>query len=833
MKVVKLALNQLFREWRSGELHILFLSIVIAVAAISSVSFFTDRINQALLLQANELLGADVVLKGDREFSDAYYQAAEESGLQTVRQVTFPTMVLANEQNQMVWLNAVDENFPLRGEVGITSELFKPERRAENFLAPGKIWVEPAILTTLELAVGDKLQLGMQEFVIDAIITTEPGRAGGFFNIAPRVIMNIKDVASTKLIQPGSRARYGLLAAGDEAGISAFRDFVKEKDEEGILVQGVQDARPDIRAALTRAEQFLGLAALTSLILSGVAVALSARRFTQRHLDHCAIMRCVGATQSLISQLYLYQILMLGFIASVVGVIAGFFAHGVLVELLGAIAGVELPGAGLKPVFFGLVTGIAILAGFALPPVMALKTVPALRVLKRDLGDLRASNVMAYGYGIGALVLIMIWQAGDLKIGLYMVAGALAAILLLALCGLALLSLLALFKNKFKNAWFYGLRNLVRRPETSVVQIVAFGVGIMALLILTLIRGDLLSQWQQSIPEDAPNRFVINISPDQVKNIQTFFRDNDIELPEFYPMVRGRIVEINDEKVSPDAFDVQQAKQLLSRELNLSWADQVAEKNQLVDGEWWDQSDPDLEYISIEESVAKHLELSLGDVVRFKVADQHFRGKVASIRKVDWGSFRANFYVLAKPGLLTDFPATYMSPFFLAESNYGFLNKLVNEFPNITVIDVATVLSHARTIIQQVSLAIEYVFLFTLMAGAMVLFAGIQSTHDERMLENAIMRTLGGRKKQMLQTLLSEFLFLGILAGMIGAIFATITAAVISHYVLQMPISFNFSLWFYGILVGGAGVSLMGMLGSKKVLSQPPLVTLKKVSLSN
>ncbi len=831
--LIKLAIKQLLREWRSGELQVLFLSIIIAVAAISSVSFFTDRVNQALLHQANELLGADVVLKGDREFSEFYYAQAEKFDLKTVRQVTFPTMVLANDENQMVWLNAVDENFPLRGNVGITHELFKPEQKAEKFLERGKVWVEPAIVSSLGLNIGDVLQLGMKEFVIDAIITTEPGRAGGFFNIAPRVIMHVNDVAATQLIQPGSRVRYGLLVAGDDKAVQAFRDVVNNKDEEGILVQGVQDARPDIRAALTRAEQFLGLAALTSLMLSGVAVALSARRFTQRHLDHCAIMRCVGATQSLISRLYLCQLLILGFIASLLGVIVGYFAHEVLVELLGSIAGVELPAAGVKPIVFGLVTGVAILVGFALPPVMALKKVPALRVLKRDLGNMNTSNVVSYAFGIGALVVIMIWQAGDLKIGLYMVLGALLAIVLLGLCGFGLLTLIGLFKNKFRNAWFYGLRNLVRRPATSVVQIVAFGVGIMALLILTLIRGDLLNQWQQSIPHDAPNRFVINIHPDQVQDIQSLFRASNIDLPEFYPMVRARVVEINGQKASADNFEDSQAKQMLSRELNLSWALHVAEKNELIEGKWWDDEDPNLEYISIEESVAKHLNLSLGDVVRFKVADQYFHGKVASIRKVDWGSFRANFYVLAKPGLLEGFPATYMSPFFLDESQYSFLNNLVSQFPNITIIDVATVLSHARNIIRQVSLAVEYVFLFTLMAGVMVLFAGIQSTHDERMLENAIVRTLGGRKKQMLQTLLSEFLFLGFLAGLIGAIFATIIAAIISHYVLQMSASFNVSLWFYGLFVGAVGVSVMGMWGSKKVLSQPPLVTLKKVSLTN
>jgi len=829
----KLAFKQLKREWRAGELYVLFFSLVIAVAAVSSVNFFADRIHRALQTQANELLGADLVLSGDRQFAQKYIDKAEQLDLTALRQLTFPSMVLSENGNQLSLLKVVDSGYPLRGELGISQTLFAPPHTAADIVLPGKVWLEPRLMTALSLVVGDSIDIGEKQFIVDAILKSEPGRGGDLLNIAPRVLMNYADIAATGLVQPGSRVRYSLLIAGAVSPIKEYRQYVTEVNEPGIRMQGIADARPEIRVALSRAEQFLGLAALASVILAGVAIALAARRFASTHLDHCAVMRCVGATQNMIFMIYFLQILFIGILASVVGVISGFLFHQILIEILGSLMGVELPLPSLMPAFFGAVTGIVTLLGFALPPILALKTVPALRVLKRDLGKISLPGAASYLLGIAALAFIMVWQSRDFKMGLYMVGGALLTVIVLAIVALVLLLVLRFFRHLYKTPILFGLRNLIRRPAATVVQMVAFGLGIMALLVLTLIRGDLLDQWQASIPDDAPNRFLINIHPDQVSSVKTFFQTRSAAVPDIYPMIRGRLVELNGVAINEKTVSDSAAKQMLSRELNLSWAENLAEGGKIINGEWW-QSGERTERVppqfSIEKSVAKNLGVVLGDVLKFKVADQYVEANVTSVREVDWGSFKANFYVIASPGLLDEMPSTYMSPFYLAPEKYELLNELVAEFGNVTVIDVAAVMTHVRKIISRVSLAVEYVFVFTLLSGFMVLLAGIQSTHDERLLENAIARTVGGSKKQIYRTLATEFVSLGMLSGFVAALLASVIAAVLAYYVLKMPVQVNEMLWITGLVGGGIGVGIVGLFGSRGAVTQPPMTVLKKLS---
>ncbi len=729
------AARQLIREWRSGEIYVLFFSIVIAVAAVSSVGFFTDRVERALETQANELLGADLLVNGEREFSQDYFQEASRLGLSIVRQLTFPSMVLAARGNHLAWLKVVEPGFPLRGQVGISHRLFASEVKTRAIPAPGTVWVEPRLFTALKLQVGDSVQIGAMAFKVVELISSEPGRGGDLFNIAPRVLMNMADLARTQLIQPGSRVRYTLLLAGKAAALERYRKFVKKRGDVGVSMQGIKDARPEIRVALDRAQKFLGLAALTSVILAGIAIGLAARRFARRHLDHCAIMRCVGATQREILAIFLWQIILLGLIASVAGIVAGYFTHEILINLLGSLVGVALPVPGFMPVLLALVTGMITLAGFALPPIIGLKNVPALRVIKRDLAGTDNNRLLSYVLGVAALCSIMIAQAGDIRLGVYMVGGMLLAIALLIVVAYSLIAMIKHLPGRSAMPWYIGLRNMVRRMGSTVMQIVAFGLGIMALLILTVIRGDLLDEWQASIPEKAPNRFIVNIAPDQVESMRQFFEEHDLAVKDFYPMVRGRIVAINGKVINRGSFEDQHAKQLLSREFNLSWAVGLPKSNTLLKGKWWKVEELEQPLVSLEKSVAQHLQIKTGDELRFKVATQHFVAKVKNIREVDWSTFGANFYVLTPPKLLQGFPMTYMVPFYLPAGKYELLNDLVAKFNNITVIDVAAIMTHVRKIIDRVTLAVEYVFVFTLLAGLMVLFAGIQSTLDERMLE--------------------------------------------------------------------------------------------------
>ena len=829
--VFKMAMRFLRRDWRSGELSVLVSAILIAVAAVTSVGFFTDRIHLALQQQANELIGADLVLSSDHPLDEKYRREAEALKLNVSQNVSFPSMAVSEEGNQLGSLKAVDQDYPLRGNLRTADELFAPDKVARGVPELGTVWLEPRLFGGLKIKVGDNIGLGALDFKVTAILSSEPGRGGDIMAIAPRILINQEDLAATQLIQPGSRVSYSLLVSGEQDAIATYRRFAEENEERGVRIQGIEDSRPEIRTALARSQQFLGLAAVTSVILAGVAIALSARRFARRHLDHCAIMRCLGAQQVAVTQIFFIQMLVLGVLGSVAGCIVGFFTHQLLVSALGSLVGVSLPMPGVTPGLLGIATGLVTLLGFSLPPLMQLNKVPALRVLRRDLGALKAPGALTYLLGIAVLGGLMILQAGDIKMGVYIVAGTAIALLFLAGVAFLLVRSLKVGRERAGGSWLYGMTNIARRPAASVVQVVAFGLGIMALLLLTIIRGDLLNDWQDSLPADAPNRFIINIPADNVEPMQNFFRQRQMPVPELYPMIRGRLLSVNDKDVSPENYGNERAQRLAEREFNLSYAANMAEDNVLVEGEWWSEADVGKPWLSVEEGIAKTLGLKLGDVLVYDVAGESFRGEVVNIRKVNWDSFRANFFVLANPGLIDHLPTTYMTPFFLPAEKYKLLNELAERFPSITVFDVASIMSHVRGIIARVSMAVEYVFAFTLLAGLMVLYAGIQSTHDERLLENALLRTLGAQKKQITQVLLSEFVMLGVLSGILAAIIASVMALVIAKYVLNMPLYFNSWVWVMGVVGGGVGVGIAGLWGSRGVVNKPPLQTLRKISL--
>ncbi|MDH5547378.1 MAG: FtsX-like permease family protein [Gammaproteobacteria bacterium] len=827
----RMALRFLRRDWRSGELRVLLAAILVAVAAITSVGFFTDRIHLALQQQANELLGADVVISSDHPIDTRFRDEALRMKLRTSENVSFPSMAVSDEGNQLGSLKAVDESYPLRGNLRIARELFAPDEVIDSVPAPGSVWLEPRMFSSLNIKVGDSVSLGAKEFRVDAILSSEPGRGGDIMAIAPRILINQQDLLATQLVQEGSRVSYNLLISGESSRVQTFRQFVDDNLQRGVRVQGIQDARPEIRTALERAQQFLGLAALTSVILAGVAIALAARRFAQRHLDHCAIMRCVGATHGTVSRIFFLQMLILGVLGSITGCVIGFVTHQLLVSVLGSLVGVNLPMPGFMPAILGIATGMVTLLGFALPPLLQLSSVPALRVLRRDLGALGAPGFMTYALGAIVLAVLMVLQAGDVQLGIYMVAGTFAALLFLTFVAWLLVRFIRTTRERGGGAWLFGMANVARRPAASVVQIVAFGLGIMVLLLLTIIRGDLLNEWQDTLPQDAPNRFIINIPPDNVEPMQRFFREQKLSVPEFYPMIRGRLIRLNEKEISEKDYTNERAQRLVEREFNLSYSTAMSPDNILLEGSWWTESDKGKPWVSMEEGIAKTLGVGMGDILTFSVAGDTFTAEVVNIRKVNWDSFKANFFVVVNPGVVDSFPQTYMTNFYLPPDQYRVLNEMAQVFPSITVFDVASIMTHVRAIIARVSMAVEYVFVFTLLAGLMVLYAGIQATHDERLLENALLRTLGGQRKQILQAMSSEFIMLGVLAGILAAIVASVLALVIARFVLNMPMYFNVEVWLIGLIGGGVGVGLAGMIGSRGVVSKPPLQTLRKIPL--
>ncbi len=817
------------RDWRAGELRLLFIALVVAVASVTSVGFFTDRIAQALQRQANDLLGADLLLVSSRPLADTYTGMAARLGLQRATTVGFLSMVLAGDKNQLSDIKAVSPGYPLRGQLQIADRVFAPGSVTRTVPAPGTAWLDAGLFKQLDLKLGDKLSVGETELTVTAVLVQEPDRGGDFFNIAPRLMMNEQDVAKTGLIQVGSRVKYRLLVAGQAAAVNKFRDYVEARPDPAVSVQGIDDARPEVRSALKRAEQFLGLAALISVLLASVAVASSARRFTLRHLDDCAIMRCVGAPQAMITRIYATQMLYLGLLASAVGCALGYLAQTVLVDLLGNLVAAELPPPSLRPLGFGLLVGLVTLLGFAVPPLLDLKNVSTLRVLRREIGPAKPQGLSAYGLGLGLLAGLMFWQAGDIKLGAYLVFGTLAALALFAAVAYGLVRVLSLIRARGGVAWRFGLANIARRASSSVAQMLALAVGIMALLLLTLVRGDLLASWQGSLPPEAPNRFIINIQPGQLSELQAFFQRHAMPKPQLYPLVRARLTLINGKPAAPEKYKNERAERLAEREFNLSWARDFPSHNQLVAGQWWDANDADKNLLSLEQGIAETLGIKLGDSMTYTVGANSFTATVANLRKVDWDSMRVNFFVITTPGVLADYPASYITSLYVPETQSNLLNELVQAFPNFTVIDVAAIMTQVRRIIERVSLAVEYVFLFTVAAGLLVLYAAIQSTQDERRHESAILRTLGASRRRLWHGLIAEFAVLGLLAGLLASMAASALGYILAKQVFNLGYTFNPVLWIAGMLVGMLGVGLVSMLGTRTILNQPPLETLRRL----
>ena len=829
MKRLALALRLLGRDLRSGEVRVLALAVVIAVASVTSVSFFTNRIQQLLERQANVLMGADLVISADHALDADFSRAARQRGLRTAQTVSFLSMVQAGERNQLTAVKAVSAAYPLRGELRIAPQRFVPDHVAQTIPARGTVWADERLLGELDIKVGDHITVGDAVLSLAAVLSHEPDRGGSLFSIAPRLLMNQDDVAATGLILPGSRVHYRLLVAGDAAALKNYRKAIASKLARGERIETVEDARPEMRTALERARQFLGLASMVSVMLAGVAMAMAARRFVARHLDNVAILRTFGATQRDVAALYGWQLLILGLAASALGCVAGYIAQGLLGDILGSLAASTLPAPSWFPVLIGMLVGLIPLAAFTVPPLLHLRRVPTLRVLRRDMGALPGPSRAAYLVGVAALAVITVWQADNLRLGLMVLGGSAATIMVLALAAAAVMTLLKRLGQRTSGVWRFGMANLTRRSQGSVVQVVAFGMGMLALLLLGVVRVDLLADWQASLPPRAPNRFVINIQPEQVKPLTAFFKANNFAGTDLFPMVRGRLTAINAGPVSPENYQDQRAKRLVEREFNLSWAKTLQSDNSIVAGRWWTNTDAEQPLLSVEEGIAKTLGIAVGDTLSYQIGGETFSARVANLRKVAWDSFHVNFFVIASPGSLAGFPTSYITSFYLPEGQEAFLGRMVQRFPNLTVIDVAAIMNQVRQVIERVTLALEYVFGFTVLAGLMVLYAAIQSSLDERLLEGAVLRTLGAGRRQLLGGMAVEFAGIGLIAGLIAASGAAAAGYILAEHLFHFSYHLNVALWWWGGGGGALSVAVAGLWGTRFILRRPPWQTLREL----
>ena len=827
-KEIGLASRLLVRDGRAGELFLIGVAVVIAVASVTTIGFFTDRVHRALSRQANQLLGADLVVVADRPLPRAFETEAFSRELAVTRMMRFPSMVVRGDRNVLSSVKVVSAGYPLRGELRIADRLFGVDRRADSIPVPGTVWVDEKLFTQLELVSGDSIDLGAAKLKVAAILTQEPDSAIGFINAGPRVILNEADISATGLVQPGSRISYRVQVAGAADRVEAYRKWALDRLLPGQRVEGIRDARPEIRAALDRAEKFLSLAALVSVVLAAVAIALAARRFLQRHLDGCAMMRCLGASQALVVRLYFAHFMLLGMAASAVGCLLGIAAQIALVRWLGGLLAVELPAPGVLPAVHGLITGLALLIGFALPPLANLGKVSTLRVLRRDLGMPSGMGLARYMLGSVVIGGMILWKAHDVRLGGLVFGGFVSAMLVEGVITWVLLRLLSGLRNNGVS-WRFGVLNLRRRILGSIIQIVAVGIGIMALLTLTLIRGDLLKAWQTSLPPEAPNRFIINIQRDQLEPLAQFFAARGIAQPVLFPMVRGRLVKINDRSVSSADYSDDRAQRLIDREFNLSWAERMRSDNRIVAGRWWNATANRKDQFSVEDGIAEVLGIGLGDTLTYDIAGSRVTAAVTSLRKVDWDTFNVNFFVIAPPGLLEDQPVSYITSFYLPPAHVELLNALVRQFPNFLLIDVAQIMAQVRKMMDQVARAVQFVFLFTVFAGLAVLYAAIASTQDERLYRAAIMRTLGASRGQLTRANLAEFALIGALAGLIAAAGANMLGALLAFKILNLTYGFNGMVWVISVACGAVGIAVAGYLGTRRILNVAPLKALRRI----
>jgi putative ABC transport system permease protein len=837
VNTLRLAMRLLGRDWRAGELRVLAAALVLAVASVGTVGFFADRVKGSLTRQANLLLGGDVMISGDHPLPAAFADDARARGLVTAPVIRFNSMVQPNAQAGadavavLTDVKAVGEGYPLRGAITLADPTAPDGKPARRIPARGEAWPDARLAQRLALKVGDPISVGEATLRVGAILQEEPEVAGVMFALGPKLLLNIDDVPATNLLQPGNRATWRLLVA-DRAGhgaLDAYRDALLPQLKAGQRLESVRDLRPEVRQTLERAEKFLGLAALVAVLLAAVTVALAASRYLRRHLDAAAMFRCFGAKVLQTLVLFLAQFVVLGIVASAIGVVLALGGQQVLVTLLGSVVATDLPPPAWTPGLSAFCTGLLLLMGFALPPLVALAHVPPLRVLRRDLPRPRAGGVLAYVLGAATIALLIGWQAGEVQAGLIMVGGVVGLLVLAALAAWLLLALLKRAPQRGAT-WRFGLANLRRRPLASSLQIGALALGLMALLLLTVVRGDLMRNWRASLPPDAPNQFLVNVLPDQIDDARAeLARAIGVDVP-FSPMVRGRLVAVNDAAVDTSKFADIRARRLAEREFNLSWTDTLPEGNRIAQGEFWKPGvTGNAAGMSLEEGIAESLGVKLGDTLTFDVAGTPATARVTSLRKVDWNSFRVNFFALFPPGPLDAMPATYIAAFRAPAGNNAWISPLLRKNPNILAIDIGEILRQVQGIVDSVSRAIEFVFLFTLAGGLLVLQAAIAATQDERKFDAAILRTLGASQRQLVSAQIAEFLLLGALAGFVAAVGATGIGWTLAEKVFKFPFEFHALVWVYGILGGALAVALAGWLGTRGTLSTSPLTVIREL----
>ena len=828
MHALRLALRTLLREWRSGELGVLLLALTTAVAALTGVGFLVGRIDTAVREQATQVLAADLRISSTQPLPDGWFSTAAQRGVHSARIETLLSVVFRGDDSQLANVEAVSAGYPLRGTLVVADQPFATGAATQNIPGPGEVWPSSKLIATLGGGIGTRLSIGAATLKVTRILISRPDQGANLSDLAPSLIMNLKDLASTQLIQPGSRVSYSGLFAADPTALAAFRPWLLEQRRPADRLRDVSDASPQLENAVDRAGRFLTLASLVSVLLCSIAVAMSARQYVRRHLDAVALLKTLGATRAFTLCVSLLQLVMVALLASALGSIIGYLAQEWLLHAVRGLLGTAtLPPANFAPLGMGVSAALAVLAGFALPPLLQLARVPPLRVLRRDVGPPPPLVILAFGPAVVVVIGLVWWAVRDMRLALQFLFGLGLFLAVLGAAGYLLVTLCGRLRGRVGVAWRYGIANLNRRRADSMVQIAAFGAGLMVLLVLGVVRDDLEKDWRRSLPADAPNYFFVNIPPADRAAFTQFLEQRGARLSRVLPMLRGRLTAINGQSVESMRFAAGQGRGFSGREQNVTWASALGDDNQIVAGSWWPADYHGAPQVSLATEFQQSLGVGVGDKVSFDVGGEPFEATVASIRKVKWDSFQPNFFVVFSPGVLDAVAGTFLTSAYFRPKDPHVLSQLARQFPSVSIFNVDDLLTQVRGIVDKAILAVQSVFAFTLFAGLVVLLAAVQSSREERRFESAMLRTLGARGATVWQGVMAEFLALGLLSGALAVGGAALAGAFVATRVLQVPYAFDPWLPVVGVGGGALLVCISGWLATRSVISQPPILTLR------
>ncbi len=825
MEGFSIALRMLRRDWRGGELGVLMAALVIAVAIVSGVNSFTERLQASLRQGSHQFLAADMAVTSPRPVPKEWLLQAEKQGIRQAETLVFPTMVFSAEKMYLAGVKAVSEHYPLRGKLTMSAEAYGQAIEVASGPKPGNVWLDSRLFPLLNVEVGDELSVGEASFAITGAVRSEPDRGASFLGYGPRVLMHMADIADTKVVQPGSRVQYRFLFSAPDSALQGFSHWLEPRLDHVQKILDVADGQPRVSESLDRAEAFLLLAGSLGVVLAGIAIALAARRFSQRHYDYVAVMKSLGASTAQINLLYGFSFLTLGLVATLVGWFLGWSIQQVVYRMFEDLVPAVDVASSYRPYLIGGVTGFVCLFAFAWPPLRRLAHVSPLRVLRRDVGAGALSQSWDYLLGVVAIMALMFWYSGDIKLTLAVQAGVLFAVAVITFVAFIFMRGGRTLGTRAGSVWRLAMAGLLRRGKENAVQAGVFSLAIMLLLILILVRTSLIEEWRVQLPENTPNHFILNVPVHQQQAVAALMDGHGIVREPLYPMVRGRVSQVNGQTTA-NRIDLE--GDYLDREINLSWSENLPEGNELLEGQWW-QADIELALVSMEQEIAERLGVSVGDQVIFQIGPEQLPVEVASIRKLDWNSMKPNFYMVMNPRALSSFPATYMTSFYLQPQNKIFLNNFLRQFPTITVIEMDVVINQIKSIIDQVTQAIELVLLVILFAGGLVLIAGLQSSLDQRLQENAIVRALGGRNSLIVGSLIIEFSSLGLLAGILATMGAELSVYFLQTLVLDMDYVTHPWLWLLGPVAGVLIIGGLGVWGCRKTVSTSPITVLREL----